>query len=84
MSLKTNYNESCHYCHINEHITDKRQNRIFNEISIESPFQANYQLFIIRTYVKELSSIYPISFSILKNKEQRIYEALLEEIKKNA
>ncbi|KAL6594214.1 hypothetical protein U3516DRAFT_851249 [Neocallimastix sp. 'constans'] len=55
-----------------------------NIIIFQSPFQANYQSFIIRTYVKELSSIYPISFSILKNKEQRIYEALLEEIKKNA
>jgi len=41
-------------------------------------------VFITRTYVKELNSFYTTSFSILKNKKQRTYEVLFEEIKKNA
>ena len=41
-------------------------------------------MFITRTYVKELNSFYTTSFSILKNKKQRTYEVLFEEIKKNA
>ena len=41
-----------------------------------------YQVFITRTYVKELDSFYITSFSILKNKEQRTYEVRFEEIKK--
>ncbi|KAG4107114.1 hypothetical protein H8356DRAFT_1359643 [Neocallimastix lanati (nom. inval.)] len=58
-----------------------------NIIIFQSPFQiffvddtfkispkCGYQVFITRTYVKELNSFYTTSFSILKNKEQRTYE----------
>jgi len=41
-------------------------------------------MLITKTYVKELNNFYTTSFSILKNKEQRTYEVLFEEIKKNA
>lgn len=46
--------------------------------------KCGYQVFITRTYVNELNSFYTTSFSILKNKEQKTYEVLFEEIKKNA
>jgi len=40
-----------------------------------------YQVFITRTYVKELNSFYT-TFSILKNKEQEAYKILFEKLKK--
>jgi len=40
----------------------------------------NYQMIIIRAYVKDLNSFYTTSFSILK-KEQATYEMLFEEKK---
>ncbi|KAL6623829.1 hypothetical protein U3516DRAFT_795393 [Neocallimastix sp. 'constans'] len=44
----------------------------------------SYQIFIIRTYAKELNSFYTTSFAILKNKEQETYKILFEKLKKNA
>ena len=46
-----------------------------------APIFAN-QVFITRTYVKELNSFYTTSFSILENKSQITYKTLFEEIKK--
>jgi len=42
------------------------------------------QVFITRTFVKELNGFYTTSFSILENKSQITYETLFEEIKKNS
>ncbi len=42
----------------------------------------SYQVFITRTFVKDLNAFYTTSFSILKNKAQTTYEVLFEEIKK--
>ena len=42
----------------------------------------SYQIFITRTYTKELYSFYTISFAILKNKEQETYKILYEKLKK--
>jgi len=39
-------------------------------------------LFITRTYAKELDSFYTTSFAILKNKEQETYKILFEKLKK--
>jgi len=36
----------------------------------------SYQIFITRTYAKELDSFYNTSFAILKNKEQETYKIL--------
>ncbi|KAL6632924.1 hypothetical protein U3516DRAFT_792057 [Neocallimastix sp. 'constans'] len=44
----------------------------------------SYQVFITRTYAKELDSFYTTSFAILKNKEQKTYKMLFEKLKKNA
>ncbi|KAG4083119.1 hypothetical protein H8356DRAFT_1362492 [Neocallimastix lanati (nom. inval.)] len=44
----------------------------------------SYQVFITRTYAKELDSFYITSFAILKNKEQETYKMLFEKLKKNA
>ncbi|KAG4090794.1 hypothetical protein H8356DRAFT_1430888 [Neocallimastix lanati (nom. inval.)] len=44
----------------------------------------SYQVFITRTYAKELDSFYTSSFAILKNKEQETYKMLFEKLKKNA
>ncbi|KAG4090938.1 hypothetical protein H8356DRAFT_1430848 [Neocallimastix lanati (nom. inval.)] len=44
----------------------------------------SYQVFITRTYAKELDSFYTTSFAILKNKEQETYKMLFEKLKKNA
>jgi len=38
----------------------------------------SYQIFITRTYGKELDSFYTTSFAILKNKEQETYKILFE------
>ena len=42
------------------------------------------QVFITRTYVKEVEGFYTTSISLLKNKRQNTYKILLEEINKNA
>ncbi|KAG4101113.1 hypothetical protein H8356DRAFT_907800, partial [Neocallimastix lanati (nom. inval.)] len=42
----------------------------------------SYQVFITRTYAKELDSFYTTSFAILKNKEQETYKMLFEKLKK--
>ena len=42
----------------------------------------SYQIFITRTYAKELDSFYTTSFTILKNKEQETYKILFEKLKK--
>ncbi|KAG4093460.1 hypothetical protein H8356DRAFT_1354352 [Neocallimastix lanati (nom. inval.)] len=42
----------------------------------------SYQIFITRTYAKELDSFYTTSFAILKNKEQEKYKILFEKLKK--
>ncbi|ORY20138.1 hypothetical protein LY90DRAFT_517044 [Neocallimastix californiae] len=42
----------------------------------------SYQIFITRTYAKELDSFYTNSFAILKNKEQEIYKILFKKLKK--
>ncbi|KAL6604182.1 hypothetical protein U3516DRAFT_841665 [Neocallimastix sp. 'constans'] len=42
----------------------------------------SYQIFITRTYAKELDSFYNTSFAILKNKEQETYKTLFEKLKK--
>ena len=42
----------------------------------------SYQIFITRTYAKELDSLYTTFFAILKNKEQEIYKILFEKLKK--
>jgi len=43
-----------------------------------------YQVFITRTYIKDLNNFYTTSFSTIKNKEQVTYEMLFKEIiKKN-
>jgi len=39
-------------------------------------------VFITRTYVEKINSIYTTSISILKDKKQSTYETLLKEIKK--
>ena len=44
----------------------------------------SYQIFIKRTYAKELDCFYTTSFAILKNKEQETYKILFEKLKKNA
>ena len=44
----------------------------------------SYQVFITRTYDKELDSFYTTSFAILKNKEQETYKMLFEKLNKNA
>jgi len=41
----------------------------------------NYQIFIIRTYAKELDSFYTTSFAILQNKEQETYK-IFKKLKK--
>ncbi|KAG4100397.1 hypothetical protein H8356DRAFT_1422877 [Neocallimastix lanati (nom. inval.)] len=66
----------------------------FNSIIFQSPFQAKLfreynddifvDVFITRTYAKELDSFYTTSFEILKNKEQETYKMLFEKLKKNA
>jgi len=38
----------------------------------------SYQIFITRTYAKELGSFYTTSFATLKNKEQETYKILFE------
>ncbi|KAG4094721.1 hypothetical protein H8356DRAFT_1345506 [Neocallimastix lanati (nom. inval.)] len=43
----------------------------------------SYQIFITRTYAKELDSFYTTSFAILQNKEQEIYK-IFKKLKKNA
>ena len=57
---------------------------IFSDGTFKIATKWGYQVFITRTYVMKLNSFYTTSFSILKNKEQRTYEVLFEEIKKNA
>ncbi|KAL6591675.1 hypothetical protein U3516DRAFT_805561 [Neocallimastix sp. 'constans'] len=42
----------------------------------------SYQIFITRTYAKELDSFYTTSFAILKNKEQETYKILFKKLKK--
>jgi len=44
----------------------------------------SYQIFITRTYAKELDSFYTTSFVILNNKDQETYKILFEKLKKNA
>jgi len=44
----------------------------------------SYQIFIKRTYAKELDCFYTTSFAILKNKEQETYKILFEKLKKIA
>ncbi|KAG4098237.1 hypothetical protein H8356DRAFT_1354763 [Neocallimastix lanati (nom. inval.)] len=44
----------------------------------------SYQIFITRTYAKELDSFYTTSFAILQNKEQEIYKIFKELKKKKA
>jgi len=44
----------------------------------------SYQIFITRTYAKELDSFYTTSFAILKNKEQETYKIFKKLKKKNA
>ncbi|KAG4088895.1 hypothetical protein H8356DRAFT_1321829 [Neocallimastix lanati (nom. inval.)] len=44
----------------------------------------SYQIFITRTYAKELDSFYTTSFAILQNKEQEIYKIIKKLKKKNA
>ena len=39
-------------------------------------------MFITRTYVEKINSIYTTSISILKDKKQSTYETLFKEIKK--
>jgi len=56
---------------------------IFADGTFKIAPKCGYQVFITRTYIKELNRFYTTSFSIL-NKEQRTYEVLFEEIKKNA
>ena len=41
----------------------------------------SYQIFITRTYAKELDSFYTTSFAILQNKEQEIYR-IFKKLKK--
>jgi len=43
---------------------------------------SSYQIFITRTYAKELDSFYTTSFAVLKNKEQETYKILFEKLKK--
>jgi len=46
------------------------------------PLKFSYQIFITRTYAKELDSFYTTSFAILQNKEQETYKILFEKLKK--
>ncbi|KAG4098818.1 hypothetical protein H8356DRAFT_1291148 [Neocallimastix lanati (nom. inval.)] len=56
---------------------------LYNKISKEMRFIClDYQIFIIRTYAKELDSFYTTSFAILQNKEQETYKILFEKLKK--
>ena len=56
-----------------------------NEIFVDGTFyiapKFSYQLFITRTYAKELDSFYTTSFAILQNKEQEIYK-IFKKLKK--
>jgi len=56
---------------------------IFTDSTFYIAPKFNYQVFITRIYIKDLNSFYTTSFSILKNKEQTIYEMLFEEKKKS-
>ena len=42
------------------------------------------QVFITRTYVKELNSFYTTSYAILKNKKQKKYNMLFNKLKQNS
>ena len=57
-----------------------------NDIFVDGTFfitpKFTYQIFITRTYAKELDSFYTTSFAILKNKEQETYKILFEKLKK--
>ncbi|KAG4083742.1 hypothetical protein H8356DRAFT_1064516 [Neocallimastix lanati (nom. inval.)] len=56
-----------------------------NDIFVDGTFyispKFSYQLFITRTYAKELDSFYTTSFAILQNKEQEIYK-IFKKLKK--
>ncbi|KAL6628184.1 hypothetical protein U3516DRAFT_793938 [Neocallimastix sp. 'constans'] len=61
-------------------------NSIKSQISrnLNKNFHPIYQIFITRTYTKELDSFYTTSFAILKNKEQETYKIFKKLKKKNA
>ncbi|KAG4099115.1 hypothetical protein H8356DRAFT_1329888 [Neocallimastix lanati (nom. inval.)] len=61
-------------------------NREYNDdIFVDGTFfiapKFSYQIFITRTYAKELDSFYTTSFAILQNKEQEIYK-IFKKLKK--
>jgi len=37
----------------------------------------SYQIFLTRTYAKELDSFFTTSFAILKNKDQEVYKNII-------
>ena len=51
---------------------------IYDDIFVDGTFfiapKFSYQIFITRTYAKELDSFCTTSFAILQNKEQEIYK----------
>ncbi|KAG4099323.1 hypothetical protein H8356DRAFT_1423725 [Neocallimastix lanati (nom. inval.)] len=63
-------------------------------VIFQSPFQAKLfkkylmiyfqQVFITRTYVKELNSFYTTSYAILRNKKQKTYKMLFNKLKQNS
>ncbi|KAL6628168.1 hypothetical protein U3516DRAFT_809373 [Neocallimastix sp. 'constans'] len=60
----------------------KIENDIFTDGTFYIAPKFSYQVFITRTYVEKINSIYTTSISILKDKKQSTYETLFKEIKK--
>lgn len=57
-----------------------------NDIFIDGTFYIgpsfSYQVFITRTYIKEINSFYITFISILRDKKQATYELMFNKIKK--
>ncbi|KAL6608541.1 hypothetical protein U3516DRAFT_800092 [Neocallimastix sp. 'constans'] len=59
-----------------------------NDIFVDGTFyiapKFSQQVFITRTYVKELNSFYTTSYAILRNKKQKTYKMLFNKLKQNS
>jgi len=59
-----------------------------NDIFVDGTFyiepKFSQQVFITRTYVKELNSFYTTSYAILRNKKQKTYKILFNKLKQNS
>jgi len=59
-------------------------NNIFMDGTFYIAPKFSHQVFITRTYVKELNSFYTTSYAILKNKKQKTYKTLFKILKQNS